>query len=321
MAGYAFLPGEAFGVAFRRMFKRQLRAAARALATDENPAVAVHRARRCLKRSRALIALLEPTVARKRWSKAAKALKRAGQDLAGARDEQAKLDALERLTLQSPRAINAPTVRLIRKVIEARRLKRERGVAKKLESDLAIDLSQIGRHFRRKRLEQFDEDALLAGIVHTYRRGRRAMQAAMASGRDEDFHAWRREVQTHWRHMQLIDACAPSEARARAEMAKTLSGVLGKDHDLWLLLAELVDRALPLGEPARQRLRRAILAAQAELREQANAIGAQLYAEKPKALQRRIEAAWDKPMLQAAVPAKRGAVVARRLRATTLAAV
>ncbi len=284
MSGFAFASGEALDRAFRRVMRRQLRSAGRALAAEEASALAVHRARRCLKRSRALLALLEPVFRKNRWVKEAKALKRVGQRLAGARDEQAKLDALEKLSVRDRRAAGATTVNMLRKVIEARRAKLERAVAHELKRDLARDLGRLGERFRRKSLKRFDEDALVDGVVETYRRGRRAMRRAYESGHDEDFHTWRREVQTHWRHMQLIDACAPAEARGRAEAAMALSGLLGEDHDLWLLLNDLDQPSLPLGTAARQRLKRAIANAQAELRLEAQAIGEQLFAEKPKQL-------------------------------------
>lgn len=324
MAGFAFASGEALDCAFRQVMKRQLRAAGRALATEEAsehfPAkwitvgrkkvlkannldrladpqgsengLAVHRARRCLKRSRALLALLYPAFRKKRWAKEARALKRAGQQLSGARDEQAKLDALEKLAARDRRAAGASTINMLRKVIEARRAKLERAVAHELKRDLARDLDRLGERFRRKRLKRFDEDALRDGIAETYRRGRRAMRWAYESGRDEDFHAWRREVQTHWRHMQLIEACAPAEARPRAEAAKVLSGLLGDDHDLWLLLNDLDRPSLPLAAATRQRLKRAIAKAQAALRQEAQGVGERLFAEMPKQLGKRLKRAW-----------------------------
>ncbi len=257
MAGFVFASGEALDRAFCRVMRRQLRSAGRALSSEEAPALAVHRARRCLKRSRALIALLEPAFRKNRWAKEAKALKRAGQQLSGARDEQAKLDALDKLAMRNRGKIGATTINMLRKTIEARRAKRERAVAREHTSDLARDFDRLAKRFGRKRLERFDGSALLDGIAETYRCGRRAMRRAYESGHDEDFHAWRREVQTHWRHMQLIEACAATEARPRADAAKALSGLLGEDHDLWLLLSDLDRRSLPLGAAARQRLKRA----------------------------------------------------------------
>lgn len=320
MSRYAFAPGEALDMAFRRILRGQLRSAKRALAAETTPALAVHRARRCLKRSRALLALLSPAYRKRRWADASKALKKAGDRLSGARDEQARLDALDRLVAGGRRPLAASSLEVLRKIIETRRVKLERDAEQELEGDLKTRLDRAGRRLTTRRLKRFDETALIDGIARTYRRGRRAMRDAYASGEDAAFHDWRREVQAHWRHLQLITSCVPADTEARAEAAKTLAGLLGEDHDLWLLLSDLADPAVPLGEPARQRLRRAIVASQAELRAQAQAIGAQLYAEKPKALKHRIEAAWNAPAARTSTPAKRRPTAPRRARAASLVA-
>ncbi|MFO1169842.1 MAG: CHAD domain-containing protein [Hyphomicrobiaceae bacterium] len=320
MSRYAFRSGEALDAAFRQILRHQLRSAGRALAVETTPALAVHRARRCLKRARALLSLLSPAYGKRRWAKPAKALKAIADRLSGARDEQARLDALARLAAGGRRPLPTSSLEVLRKVIETRRLELERAAEAALEDDLTSRLERVARKLGKTRLKRFGEPALIDGIVRTYRRGRRAMRHAYASGEDLDFHAWRREVQTHWRHMQLIAPRAPAEAIARAEAAKTLAGLLGEDHDLWLLLADLADPALPLGQAARQRLRRAIVAAQTALREQAKAIGDQLYAEKPKALRRWLLAAWDTPVAKSAVPVKRKSPATRRAKASSLVA-
>lgn len=320
MSRYAFAPGEALDSAFHQILRHQLRSAGRALAAEETPALAVHRARRCLKRARALLSLLSPAYGKLRWAKPAKALTSIADRLSGARDEQARLDALDRLVAGGRRPLAASSLKVLRKVIETRQGELERAAERELEDDLKSRLDRIGRRFAKTRLKRFDEVALVDGILRTYRRGRRSMHAAYARGKDTDFHAWRREVQAHWRHMQLIAKRVPAEAAGRSEAAKRLAGLLGEDHDLWLLQSDLADPALPLGEAARARLRRAIGAAQAALREQARAIGDQLYAEKPKALRRRLLAEWDKPVAKPAAPAKRKSLATHRAKASSLIA-
>src|SRR5262249_58537658 len=64
---------------------------------------------------------------------------------------------------------------------------------------------------------------------------RKALPRAITTGRDEDFHGWRKTLQHYWRLMQLLTPCWPSELSARVEAARTLSQILGDDHDLALL--------------------------------------------------------------------------------------
>jgi hypothetical protein len=313
MSRFSLAPGEALDAAFRRTMRKQLRSAARAFEDEATPASAVHRARRCLKRSRALLALLEPAYGKKPWAVEIKALKSAGQRLAGARDEQAKLDALARVaahagafsdevasrfaegnaTNQGSRAA-APntTVARLRRSLERRRVQHESEIDRQAGQELAATLDRVSQRFRRKRLGRFDEPALVDGIVATYRRGRKAMRRAFASGRNEDFHAWRREVQAHWRHMQLIEASWPAEVLTRAEAAKALSGLLGDEHDLWLLGSELADPSSSLRSPERDGLTGLCQTMQEGLRSDAKLVGRRLYAEKPRHLGKRLARYW-----------------------------
>src|SRR6185436_4156312 len=80
-----------------------------------------------------------------------------------------------------------------------------------------------------------DFRSLAKGLRLCYRDTRKAFQHGFASDRDEDLHDWRKCVQHHWRQMQLLAPCFPSELTARAEAARTLSQILGDDHDISLL--------------------------------------------------------------------------------------
>jgi hypothetical protein len=292
MSRYWFSPGEALDAAFRQIMRKQLRSAARALASDEPAALGIHRARRCLKRSGALVALIEPVYRRGRWAHEARTLKAAAQQLSGARDEQAKLDALERLMARFGASLPVAACQRLGLALEQKRARHEQAVGPDKVEDLTRTLDRLGQSFRRKRVRRLGDRALIEGVAAAYRRGRKTMRTAFATGRDEDFHAWRRNLQVHWRHMQLMERCWPAEMRVRAEAAKTISGHLGEDHDLWLLLCDLADPDLLLREADRKRLARACRTMQAGLREEARRLGEHLYAEKPRQLAKRLGHHW-----------------------------
>ncbi len=67
------------------------------------------------------------------------------------------------------------------------------------------------------------------------RRGALNRHCQEAGATDEDFHALRKSVQQHWRHMQLLSRAWPEALSARADEAKALSQLLGEDHDLYVL--------------------------------------------------------------------------------------
>jgi CHAD domain-containing protein len=292
MASYRFEPGSALDVQARRLIRRQLKSASRAL-SEGVTAQSIHRARRCLKRCRSLVVLVQPSGGRRSWSAEAAALKEASNRLAGARDVQAKLDALAKLEAWAADQSLTPTFARLRKGIDSRRKSREQDIGNSVAGAIAADLGGLAVHFTRKRLRGFGEAAMMNGVAETYRRGRKAMARAYRKNRDEDFHEWRKQMQRHWRHMQLLESVWPEEIAARTKAAQDLSALLGDDHDLWMLLGYLNEGKLPLAQNKRQRIAELGRDLQSELRRRARWIGAQLYAEKPRPFVRRLTVYWS----------------------------
>ena len=292
MASYKFEPGAALDVQARRLIRRQLRSASRAL-SEGVTAQSIHRARRCLKRCRSLVVLIHHSGGRRSWSAEAASLKEASNRLAGARDVQAKLDALAKLEAWAADHSLTPSFARLRKGIDTRRKSREQDIGSSAAGMIAADLVGLTVHFTRKRLRGFGDAAALNGVAETYRRGRKAMARAFRKSRDEDFHEWRKHMQRHWRHMQLLESVWPEEIAARTKAARDLSALLGDDHDLWMLLGYLSEAKLPLAQSKRQRIAELGRDMQSELRRRARAIGEQLYAEKPRPFARRLAVYWS----------------------------
>src|SRR5689334_8144174 len=94
--------------------------------------------------------------------------------------------------------------------------------------------------------------------------------------------------------MMLLSRAWTECLTARATAARSLSQVLGDDHDLALLGAFLrSDRASALGAEAAANVERLALQRQRELRELAQPMGQRLFAEGARSLHRRIAAYWD----------------------------
>jgi hypothetical protein len=115
----------------------------------------------------------------------------------------------------------------------------------------------------------------------------------MEGGRDEDLHEWRKGVQHHWRQMQLLVPCWPSELSARVETAKALSQMLGDDHDISLLCRIVSTPTMMFGSPDEtaaflKRCRKR----QRTLRKEARKLGDRLFAERSRPFAERIETYW-----------------------------
>jgi CHAD domain-containing protein len=105
-------------------------------------------------------------------------------------------------------------------------------------------------------------------------------------------HEWRKRVKDLWYHLSLLEDVAPNTVAAHANDAHLLSDLLGDDHDLAVLrdaVAAMSDE-LPVDTVA-------VLAAidhrRSQLEEQAFYLGQSLYAESPKAFEKRLHAYWE----------------------------
>ena len=135
-----------------------------------------------------------------------------------------------------------------------------------------------------------------------YRKARKAFRHAYEKPSDEAFHAWRKKVQQHWRHMSLLSRGWPEAMSARASEAKELSRLLGEDHDFAVLLAFVSEQAgkhLEVGDV--EALAKLCRTCQDELRAQARPRGERLFAERPQDLEERVHLYWTNAACLAAL--------------------
>jgi hypothetical protein len=158
-----------------------------------------------------------------------------------------------------------------------------------------------------------------AGLEASYRKARGAFHTAYAEPTDEAFHEWRKGTQHHWRHMLLLSRAWPDCLSARVVEARSLSQILGDDHDLALLVAFLHSPAArSLGSEKASIIETIARKRQKELRVLAHPTGLRLFAERGKALHRRVATYWeaavalktlapdeDEPTPKRAAPARR----------------
>lgn len=134
------------------------------------------------------------------------------------------------------------------------------------------------------------------GLKKTYKRGRKAMASAYAQPGVAVFHDWRKRTKYLGYHLRLLRPAWPDLIRAQRAAVKTLSDLLGDDHDLAVLdqlVVELRDEEASAAQRRAEAGLRAELRRQsAMLRAQAQGLGRYVYAERPKAFRRRIGVYW-----------------------------
>lgn len=135
------------------------------------------------------------------------------------------------------------------------------------------------------------------GVAKTYKRGRKAMKRAYRDPSVEAFHDWRKRTKYFGYHLRLLQPGWPKLLKAQRKAVKELQSLLGDAHDL-AVLAELL-RSLRQDAPAARDAPDAQPALENEMRRQrevlrrrARGLGEIVYAERPKALLRRLRAYW-----------------------------
>jgi CHAD domain-containing protein len=257
----------------------------------------VHEARKALKRARALVRLQREALGAKRFRRVNAALRDAGRGLAGARDAEVIVDALELLVERHPRRLaGSPGIAVWRGelVAERERLRvqtREGAPARTLiVSELRVTRGIVERwELRRSEgsraaLARAERRTARRGLERIYGEGRRRRGRARKAETSAALHEWRKRV----KDLRYV-AEALKLRDDVAQRADRLGETIGAEHDMALLAESLREhRGCLKGERGTRRaLKQLIRRRRARLRRRALRLGEELYGRKPKRFVRR----------------------------------
>lgn len=263
---------------------------------DKNPVVAIHEARKHLKKARALLRLVRPALGAKPYRRENRELRDAGLALSGARDADVLVETLDKLAERFAGRLPATDFEQLRAALAAE------GTTAAGERAVVVDLPAVVELLRGSlaRVEEWplanaDWDVAIAGAQRSYARGRDAFVIARHEPTPEHLHEWRKRVKDLWYHERLLAAAWPAIVGAHGEEAHVLSEYLGDDHDLAVLRVRLEPGQPAVELPAAAGadlapLLELVEERRSELREQSTRLGRRLYAESPKAFGRRLAA-------------------------------
>jgi CHAD domain-containing protein len=258
--------------AVERVRREQLEAAAESLRDGEDPVEAIHDARKRIKKTRALLRLARPGMSKGDYRRRNRALRDTGRGMSGSRDADVLVETVEllaeRFTGQYPKTFFAGVKRPL--AAHARKLRAEADAATHADA-----LSGLARD--RWPLAELTPEDLAASLRRTYARGREAFATADRRPTTANLHEWRKRVKDLWYQERLLEETWPGMMKAQAKEAKTLSKLLGEDHDLAVLADHVHDDQLHAMIDTRR----------AELLAHARDLGRRIYAERPKAFARR----------------------------------
>lgn len=297
---------EPVGDAITRCSREQLDRAIRELSEgiNEDPVKAVHDARKAIKKERSLLRLSRGAMPAERRRQENGTLREAARALSGVRDADVLIATVDGLSARFAGQVPAKTFTAIRKQLSARRDGEPGALSGALDTKAVQDLGAVRLRVEELELAEGGWKAIDAGLVRSYRRGRKALRRARRSRSSEELHAWRKRVKDLWYHQRLLaDSCGPA-VRGQAKEAHHVADLLGDDHDLGLLRDELSRGSMPAPVDV-DALITLIDHRRDELQTEALAIGRRLYAERPAAFRRRLRRSFKAGRAAAAAPHQR----------------
>lgn len=264
----------------RRIASEQIERALDELSRDKlGPHEKAFAVRKRCKKVRGLIRLVRPAFAG--YAEENAAFRDAARGLAGLRDATAMLDTFDELVSSDINPARFAPIRseLVRRSKEAAKADVQEALdAFQHAMEQALERS---RHWEIKK-EGFE--VVRAGLGKTYARAQIDMQTAYDMRSAEAFHEWRKQIKYDRYHTRLLRDAWELAADDRYELAKSVSDLLGSDHDLSELGAFLGSQEVELSTEICRR--------QTDVRLRAHELGKQLYSDSAKEHTRRVERLW-----------------------------
>jgi CHAD domain-containing protein len=258
----------------------QLETALNQLSASELSDQTVHNARKCIKKTRAMLRLLRDVLTEQTYRRENTALRNAARPLSATRDAKVLIDALDALVAKqvvSQRSVGTlrtallnDRARLQRRVASRRRMARSRQALRTVHTRAA-----------RWPLARDDGLLLIHALRRTYKRARRDMSDARDEPTAENLHEWRRQVKYLWHEMQMLEPLRPGEVGELANQLHKLSDHLGDDHDLAVLCEKVAAHPATMTKAAARKVRDCIDEQRAALQAKAFSLGKRVFADSP----------------------------------------
>jgi len=254
---------------------------------------AVHEARVCFKKIRAVLRLVYGELGRDTFKIENREYRDLGRKLAKTRDTTVVAGTLEELVHDFNREFAHSDIKALRKRL--RRSKADQHSYKKQTlSNVAEGLSSARQRVETWPIKSDGFSALQAGLKRVYKRGRSGFELARAERTTENLHDWRKQVKYLWYQVCILNPMWPRPLDVLAHELSQLSDYLSEDHDLALLSRTAIEQAQALGDAAEvEKLILLIDQRRIVLQTKAVALGGRVYSERPKAFVNRMQGYWE----------------------------
>ena len=205
-----------------------------AMAAEANPEQAVHEYRKSIRRARSVVALLRPSLGRTATQGLVEALRRAFRETGSLRDRDVLFATLTGLAGDDP-VMFVEAAEFAARLGESggavdpvKVLRKSAPILKLLPAALEVTLP---RDYSTPDLER--------GLARSYRRTRQALEKAVETRADADFHEWRKRLKELRYQVELLASSGSRPLKAREKSLGELARELGAVTDLAVLCREL----------------------------------------------------------------------------------
>lgn len=292
--GYRFKETESVPDGIKRISLDQIDGALDRLSLKtRNKDRAVHDARVSFKKIRAVLRLVYGELERDIFKLENSEYRDAGRRLSTTRDTAVVAGTLEELVGHFNKQLAHPDIKTLRKRL--RRSKVEQQINRKqVLLQVAESLSSARQRVETWPIDHDGFSALCAGLQRVYKRGRAAFILTRAERTTENLHEWRKQVKYLWYQVCVLNPMWPKPLDVLAHELSKLADYLSEDHDLALLSRTAIEQAQALGGPDEvEKLVLLIDQRRIQLQAKATAVGARIYAEKPKTFVNRMQSYWE----------------------------
>ncbi len=294
--GYRLKKNEGVELGIRRIAREQIEKSLEEL-SDSGLKVSkkVHQVRKRCKKLRGAVRLVRPALGAT-YDRENADFRDTARMLSQARDAKTALDTYDRVMETFASQVQRKAFGSIRRELTERRkaLIGKRINLKERLAEVADRLEAARERIPTWHLSEEGFEAIRGGLNKTYGRACKEMDGVAEDPADENFHNWRKRVKYHRYHCQILTPLWPAELKSRAEEADKLGDLLGDDHDLAVLRAQIVETPDAFGtEQDIQAFLGLMDQCRERLQQKSFLIGRRLFAEKPGGICKRFGKYWD----------------------------
>jgi CHAD domain-containing protein len=256
---------------------------------------AVHEARKCFKKIRAVLRLVRPAISTKSYRGENICFRDAGRPLTEVRDAKIFIETLDQLIEHFKEHVTGRSFADVRQTLKSNL----RDVRKRVldEQNAFAVVSETVRQAQERIKSWADVPnkgaVVRAGLEDVYRRARDAYEAAAGDPTVEELHEWRKQAKYLRYQLEVLRPIWPGRMEELANEADRMGDLLGDDHDLAMLRRLLTEDPGRFGEEGDREVLLALLdRRRVELEEEALLLGRRFFQDNPRDFARRLKGYW-----------------------------